>query len=138
MSHPSVILTPLLLSLVADFAETFPDKLDTLVGEKGVQLSGGQKQRVAIARVLLRNSPIVIFDEATSALDAESEFLVTKAIEQIVEGRTVISIAHRLSTIRKAQQVAVIENGAVVEVGNVKDLINLEGGKFNELIQRQR
>ncbi|GMH92723.1 hypothetical protein TrVE_jg12059 [Triparma verrucosa] len=123
---------------VTDFAETFPDKLDTLVGEKGVQLSGGQKQRVAIARVLLRNSPIVIFDEATSALDAESEFLVTKAIEQIVEGRTVISIAHRLSTIRKAQQVAVIENGAVVEVGNVKDLINLEGGKFNELIQRQR
>ena len=123
---------------VTDFAETFPEGLDTKVGEKGVQLSGGQKQRVAIARVLLRNSPIVIFDEATSALDAESEFLVTKAINKIVEGRTVISIAHRLSTIRKAETVAVIENGRVVEVGDVKELENMVGGKFNELISRQR
>ena len=123
---------------VWEFATSFPDGMDTLVGEKGVQLSGGQKQRVAVARVLLRNSPIVIFDEATSALDAESEHAVTMAIEKMVEGRTVISIAHRLSTIQKADRVAVLESGVIVETGGIENLMADEESKFSGLIRRQR
>jgi ABC-type multidrug transport system fused ATPase/permease subunit len=123
---------------VLDFALGFPEGMDTLVGEKGVQLSGGQKQRVACARVLLRDSPIVVFDEATSALDAESEYSVTQAIEEMVKGRTVISIAHRLSTIRKADRIAVLENGSIVEVGETADMLGKGAGRFETLIKRQR
>ena len=123
---------------VMDFASTFPDGMATLVGEKGVQLSGGQKQRVAVARVLLRNSEIVVFDEATSALDAESEHAVSTAIESLVRGRTVISIAHRLSTIKKADRIAVLEGGRIVEVGEREEMMEREGGAFGELVKRQR
>lgn len=128
---------------VTDFVETFPEGLDTIVGERGVRLSGGQKQRVAVARVLLRQAPVVIFDEATSALDAESEFAVTKAIESLVRDRTVVSIAHRLSTIRMADRVAVLEGGKVVEI--IEDVGALDeemlrgrgDSPFANLIRRQ-
>merc|ERR1712086_120705 len=102
---------------VLEFSDSFPDGLLTQVGARGAQLSGGQKQRVAVARVILKDPPIVVFDEATSALDAESEHHVQRAISNITDGRTVISIAHRLSTIRTADRIAVLKNGVVEEEG---------------------
>jgi ABC-type multidrug transport system fused ATPase/permease subunit len=117
--------------------DRFPMGLHTQVGAKGAQLSGGQKQRVAVARVILKNPPIVVFDEATSALDAESEHHVQKAISTIMDGRTVISIAHRLSTIRTADRIIVIKNGIVDEMGTFNELAVKENGSFRELMGRQ-
>ncbi|OCG70613.1 lipid A export permease/ATP-binding protein MsbA [Gilliamella sp. Occ3-1] len=112
-------------------AMEFIDKLelgiDTEIGDNGILLSGGQRQRIAIARVLLRNNPILILDEATSALDNESEKLVQEAIEILQKDRTSIIIAHRLSTIEKADRILVVDDGKVVEDGNHKSLINLDG-----------
>ena len=101
--------------------------IDTEIGDNGILLSGGQRQRIAIARVLLRNNPILIFDEATSALDNESEKLVQNAIEILQKNRTSIIIAHRLSTIEKADRILVIDDGKVLEDGNHHSLINLNG-----------
>ena len=106
------------LAHVLDFADHFPQGLETVVGTRGTQLSGGQKQRVAVARCILKNPPIVIFDEATSALDALSESQVQQAIDTACQGRTVILIAHRLSTIRNAHAIAVLRDGKVAEVGS--------------------
>ncbi|XP_074645282.1 ATP-binding cassette sub-family B member 10, mitochondrial-like [Tubulanus polymorphus] len=120
-----------------NFVNNFPDGFDTLVGERGLMLSGGQRQRIAIARAILRNPEILVLDEATSALDAESEYLVQEALERLMVGRTVITIAHRLSTIKNANQIAVLDNGHVVELGSYSHLMNIENGLFKKLVERQ-
>jgi len=126
------------LAHVVDFAKSFPDGMDTLVGAKGAQLSGGQKQRVAIARVLLKNPPLVILDEATSALDSRSEHLVQLAMNQIMESnKTVLSIAHRLSTIRHSDWIAVMQNGKVAEQGTFDELTKKTDGPFYKLMKTQ-
>lgn len=120
-----------------EFIDRFPEKLDTIVGERGTQLSGGQRQRIAIARALLKNPRILILDEATSSLDSESERLVQDALEKLMVGRTSIVIAHRLSTIRKADQILVIDNGRIVEKGTHEELIDLENGIYRNLSHLQ-
>ncbi|HAE31357.1 MAG TPA: multidrug ABC transporter ATP-binding protein, partial [Flavobacteriales bacterium] len=100
-----------------EFIEQFPEKLETLIGDRGVQLSGGQRQRIAIARAVLKNPRILILDEATSSLDSGSESQVQKALERVMVGRTTFIIAHRLSTIRKSDKILVLENGKVEEEG---------------------
>ncbi len=121
-----------------DFIMTFPRGYDTPVGEHGAQLSGGQRQRVAIARALIRNAPIILLDEATAALDSESERLVQSALEHLSRGRTTIVIAHRLHTIMHADNILVIENGAVAEAGRHAELLAREGryASFFRLQQR--
>jgi ABC-type multidrug transport system fused ATPase/permease subunit len=116
-----------------EFISRFPNKLDTIVGERGTQLSGGQRQRIAIARAVLKNPRILILDEATSSLDSESERLVQDALEKLMVGRTSIVIAHRLSTIRKADQILVIENGEIVEKGTHDELLALKNGIYRNL-----
>ncbi len=120
-----------------EFIDRFPEKLDTIVGERGTQLSGGQRQRIAIARAVLKNPRILILDEATSSLDSESERSVQDALEKLMVGRTSIVIAHRLSTIRKADQILVIDNGKIVEKGTHEELISLENGIYRNLSQLQ-
>jgi ATP-binding cassette, subfamily B, bacterial len=120
-----------------NFIENFPDKFNTLVGERGVQLSGGQKQRVAIARALLKNPQILILDEATSSLDAESEKLVQEALEQLMQNRTTFIIAHRLSTVRNADRILVIHQGEIVEQGTHAELSKMEAGFYNNLLKLQ-
>ncbi len=113
-----------------DFVQGFPDGIDTIVGERGVRLSGGQKQRIAIARALLKDPRLLILDEATSALDVESESLVQKALERLMEGRTTVVIAHRLSTIASADQVLVIDGGRIVEQGTHDELMARRASYF--------
>ena len=110
-----------------DFINDFPEKMETLVGERGIQLSGGQRQRIAIARALLKNPSILILDEATSALDSESEKLVQEAMHVLMKGRTSIVIAHRLSTIKNADLILVLENGQIIEQGTHHELQKNEG-----------
>jgi ABC-type multidrug transport system fused ATPase/permease subunit len=110
-----------------EFIERFPEGLDTIVGERGIQLSGGQRQRIAIARAVLKNPTILILDEATSSLDNESERLVQDALDKLMLGRTSIVIAHRLSTIRNADLILVMEAGALKESGTHTELLALNG-----------
>jgi subfamily B ATP-binding cassette protein MsbA len=110
-----------------EFISKMPKGYDTMVGERGSTLSGGQRQRLGIARVMVRNSPILLLDEPTAALDSESEKLVIEALERLMKGRTVITIAHRLSTIRDADQIIVIAGGVVAESGNHDQLMALNG-----------
>lgn len=109
------------------FVDTLPNGYDTYVGERGTRLSGGQKQRISIARIFLKNPPILILDEATSALDNESEQYIQQSLEKLSQGRTTITIAHRLSTIRNADHIVVIEDGRITEQGNHNDLLDQEG-----------
>ena len=120
-----------------DFIENFPEGLDTLVGDRGIQLSGGQRQRVAIARAILKNPAILLLDEATSSLDAESERVVQEALNRLMEGRTSIIIAHRLATIREVDRIYVIENGQIVESGTHDELSDRVGGAYSALARLQ-
>ena len=120
-----------------DFIVGLKDGFDTMVGERGIKLSGGQRQRVAIARAILKDAPILVLDEATSALDSESEALIQKSLETLMENRTSIVIAHRLSTIAKLDRIIVLKNGKIVEDGSHDDLINKKRGVYAKLWARQ-
>lgn len=110
-----------------EFIKDLPDKYDTLVGERGIKLSGGQRQRIAIARAMIKNSPIVILDEATSALDSESEQLIQDALWKLMQGKTAIVIAHRLSTVQKMDRIVVLGEGKIIEQGSHKELLEKNG-----------
>ncbi|MEO8293928.1 MAG: ABC transporter ATP-binding protein [Gemmatimonadota bacterium] len=120
----------------SEFISQLPFGYDTMLGERGTRLSGGQRQRIAIARALLRDSPILILDEATSALDAESEKLVQEAIERLMQDRTVLVIAHRLATVRDADRIVVLNEGRIVESGNHDELFK-RGGLYRRLYDLQ-
>lgn len=120
-----------------DFIESFPEKFETIVGERGIKLSGGQRQRIAIARAVLKDPSILILDEATSSLDSESERVVQQALDKLMVGRTSFVIAHRLSTIRKADKIIVIEKGQVRESGTHEELIQAEDGLYRSLSRLQ-
>jgi ABC-type multidrug transport system fused ATPase/permease subunit len=120
-----------------DFIMAFPEKMLTIVGERGIKLSGGQRQRIAIARAILKDPAILILDEATSALDSESESLVQEALDNLMKNRTTFVIAHRLSTIRKADKIIVIDKGVVAEQGTHEELIKTEKGIYRKLVDLQ-
>ncbi len=120
-----------------DMIQELPEGLETELGERGLTLSGGQRQRVAIARAMLRNAPIVILDEATSALDNESEAIVQKAMDNLMQNKTVFVIAHRLSTIKNANRIAVINEGELVELGTHEELMSIENGEYKHLYEMQ-
>ena len=120
-----------------EFIESFPEKWDTLVGERGVKLSGGQRQRIAIARAILRDPKFLILDEATSALDSESEKWVQSALEELMKNRTSLIIAHRLSTIRSADQIIVMEEGKILEQGNHESLMKIKNGVYRNMVALQ-
>jgi ATP-binding cassette subfamily B protein len=109
-----------------------PDGYDTYIGERGIKLSGGQKQRLSIARVFMKNPPILILDEATSSLDNESEHIVQCSLEQLAKNRTTLTIAHRLTTIKNADRIIVLTDKGIEESGSHEELIGL-GGKYAEL-----
>jgi subfamily B ATP-binding cassette protein MsbA len=115
-----------------DFIASLPEGLDTVIGERGTRLSGGQRQRLSIARAILKDSPILILDEATSSLDTESEHLVQKALQNLVQGRTTLTIAHRISTVKDADRIIVISDGRIIESGRHLELIDL-GGEYSRL-----
>jgi len=132
----SEILAACHIARVDEFAESFEQKYDTVVGERGVKLSGGQKQRVSIARAILADPRILILDEATSSLDSESEALIQEGLGYLMRGRTTFVIAHRLSTIRRADQILVVETGRIIERGTHTTLYSL-GGRYYDLYTKQ-
>jgi len=130
------ILAACRIARVDEFAERFPDKYETIIGERGVKLSGGQRQRVSIARAILADPRILILDEATSSLDSESEMLIQEGLSQLMRGRTTFVIAHRLSTIRRADQILVVEAGQIVERGTHQSLY-AASGRYRDLYDKQ-
>ena len=114
-----------------------PDGIDTIIGERGLTLSGGQRQRVAIARAMIKNAPIVILDEATSALDNKSEYIVQKALDNLMKNKTVFIIAHRLSTIKNASRIIFINEGELVESGTHEELMKINNGCYKTLYETQ-
>jgi subfamily B ATP-binding cassette protein MsbA len=125
------------MAYLDEFILTLKDGINTQIGERGILLSGGQKQRVAIARAFLKNAPILILDEATSALDNKAEAIVQKAIDNLMQDKTVFVIAHRLSTIQNANRIAVINQGCLVELGSHDELMNIENGQYKTLYNMQ-
>ena len=125
------------MAYLDDFIASLKDGLNTIIGERGVLLSGGQKQRVAIARAFLKNAPILILDEATSALDNKAEAVVQKAIDNLMQDKTVFVIAHRLSTIQNANKIVVINQGEIVEEGTQEQLLQIENGAYKALYDMQ-
>jgi ATP-binding cassette subfamily B protein len=125
------------LASAHDFIVALPKGYDTLVGERGVKLSGGERQRVAIARAFLADAPILILDEATSSLDSESEVLIQRAMDRLMEGRTTLVVAHRLSTVRALDRLLVMDHGRVIEEGSHEALIRLKNGLYRRLFERQ-
>jgi subfamily B ATP-binding cassette protein MsbA len=123
-------------ALAHDFISELPEGYQTRLGDRGQRLSGGQRQRIAIARAILKNSPILILDEATSELDSESEMLVQRALSNLMMGRTAFVIAHRLSTIRRADKIIVLEDGSVAEAGTHQELL-AKGGTYARLYELQ-
>jgi len=130
------ILAACRIARVDEFAESFENRYDTVVGERGVRLSGGQKQRVSIARAILADPRILILDEATSSLDSESEALIQEGLRYLMRGRTTFVIAHRLSTIRRADQILVVEGGRIIERGTHESLY-AAGGRYYDLYTKQ-
>ena len=124
------------IARVDEFAESFAEGYDTVVGERGVKLSGGQRQRISIARAILADPRILILDEATSSLDSESEALIQEGLSYLMQGRTTFVIAHRLSTIRRADQILVVEAGRIIERGTHESLY-AAGGRYFELYTKQ-
>jgi ABC-type multidrug transport system fused ATPase/permease subunit len=133
---PAQLLEACRIARVDEFAESFPDQYETIVGERGVKLSGGQRQRISIARAILADPRILILDEATSSLDSESEALIQSGLKYLMQGRTTFVIAHRLSTIRRADQILVLEKGRIVERGTHESLYRDEG-RYYEFYTQQ-
>jgi len=121
---------------IHEYVQTLEKGYDTVIGERGVKLSGGQKQRLSIARVFLKNPPILILDEATSALDNTTEILIQQSLDELCKGRTTIVVAHRLSTVKNANQIAVVAQGKIVEQGTHEQLVD-KGGIYSGLYKLQ-
>ena len=133
-SHEEVI-NAARLAKIDEFIQSLPDKYDTYVGERGIKLSGGQKQRIAIARVFLKNPPVLILDEATSALDNITEMQIQQSLSELSVGRTVIVVAHRLSTVRNADNIIVLDRKGIVEEGNHEQLL-AKGGAYADMLSK--
>jgi len=131
------IWAALALAHIDDFVKDLKDGLDTIVGVNGAALSGGQRQRIAIARVFLKDPSLIILDEATSALDSETEKAIQRSFDALLSGRTSVVIAHRLSTIYKADQIVVLHQGKIVEIGTHEDLTRRENGHYRQLYEAQ-
>jgi ABC-type multidrug transport system fused ATPase/permease subunit len=119
-----------------DFIQEMPDGYQTEIGERGVRLSGGQRQRLSLARAILTDPRILILDEATSSVDTEAEYLIQQALEEVMKGRTSLVIAHRLSTIRNADQIVVLQDGRISQIGSHRQLL-AEGGLYRQLLRQQ-
>jgi len=137
VAEESKIYEALQAAHASDFIEKLPTKIETLVGERGSQLSGGERQRISIARAIFKNTPILILDEATSSLDSESEKIVQKALDELMQGRTTFIIAHRLSTIQRADRIIVLNKGQVIEQGRHAELLAKDNGAYQRLHRSQ-